>query len=186
MRIIGGDLRGRSINYLKNLNTRPLKDSVKENIFNILQHSKLIKTEIQDSNILDLYSGIGSFGIECISRGAKKVIFIEQDLNASNILKQNLISLSIENKSKIYNNKIENVLKNGIKEKFDIFFLDPPFADRNFLKNLKDIKDKNMYKLKNIIILHRERDTEDEYDKFLKIIEVKKYGRSKIIFGIIT
>ena len=94
--------------------------------------------------------------------------------------------MSIENKSKIYNNKIENVLKNGIKEKFDIFFLDPPFADRNFLKNLKDIKDKNMYKLKNIIILHRERDTEDEYDKFLKIIEVKKYGRSKIIFGIIT
>ena len=122
MRIISGKLRGRSINYIKNSKTRPLKDSVKENIFNILQHSKNIKSQIYNSNVLDLYSGIGSFGIECISRGAKRVVFVEQDINASNILKQNLISLSVENKSKIFNNKIENVLTKDFKEKFDIFF----------------------------------------------------------------
>ncbi len=186
MRIISGELKGRSISYLKNSKTRPLKDSVKESIFNILQHSKHIKTHIHNSNVLDLYSGIGSFGIECISRGAKKVVFIEQDIKASNILKQNLISLSIENKSKIYNNKIENILTKEIKEKFDIFFFDPPFVDRNFIKNLKLIKENNLYKMKNIIVLHREKKIEDEYEKFFKIIDIKKYGRSKIIFGIIT
>ena len=79
MRIIGGTLKGREINFLRNSNTRPLKDNVKESIFNILKHSSLIETKIESSNILDLYSGIGSFGIECLSRGAKKVTFIDQN-----------------------------------------------------------------------------------------------------------
>ena len=93
MRVISGNLKGRSIKFLKNIDTRPLKDSVTENLFNVLYHSNLIKTKINKSNILDLYSGIGSFGIECISRGAKKVTFIEQDINATAILKKNLINL---------------------------------------------------------------------------------------------
>ena len=93
MRIVSGVLKGRKIKFLKNLNTRPLKDSVKESIFNILTHSKTIN--IKNSNILDLYSGIGSFGIECISRGADKITFVDKDLNATNILKENLIKLSI-------------------------------------------------------------------------------------------
>ena len=73
MRIISGELKGKSINYLKNSNTRPLKDSVRENIFNILKHSFSINVKVENSNILDLYSGIGSFGIESLSRYAKKV-----------------------------------------------------------------------------------------------------------------
>ena len=77
MRIISGHLKGKKINYLKNSTTRPLKDSVKENIFNILKHSNFINIKIENSNILDLYSGIGSFGIEGISRGARKVTFID-------------------------------------------------------------------------------------------------------------
>ena len=82
MRIISGKLKGKSIFFLKNEKTRPLKDSLKENIFNILSHSNLIDIEIKNSNILDLYSGIGSFGLECISREARQVTFIEEDINA--------------------------------------------------------------------------------------------------------
>ena len=100
MRIISGALKGKKIKYLKNSNTRPLKDSVKENIFNILIHSPKLNINIEKSNVLDLYSGIGSFGIECISRGADKVIFFEQNITASNILKENLMNLSITHKSK--------------------------------------------------------------------------------------
>ena len=88
MRIISGSLKGKSISFLKNTNTRPLKDSVKENIFNILEHSNLFSVKIKKSNILDLYSGIGSFGLECISRGAAKVTFVEKDRSASKILKK--------------------------------------------------------------------------------------------------
>ena len=88
MRVIGGKLRGKNISFIKNLNTRPLKDSVKENIFNILQHSNLINIDILNSNVLDLYSGFGSFGIEAISRGASKVIFIDKDNAAQRTLKK--------------------------------------------------------------------------------------------------
>ena len=108
MRIISGTLKGRSINFLKNSITRPLKDSVKENIFNILKHSNLIDVIIENSNILDLYSGIGSFGLESISRGARNVTFVEQDKNAANILNENIIHLAVSSKAITINNKKKN------------------------------------------------------------------------------
>ena len=79
MRIISGSLKGKSVQFLKNKVTRPLKDAVKESVFNILKHSNLINVKIENSNVLDLYSGIGSFGLESISRGAKQVTFVEND-----------------------------------------------------------------------------------------------------------
>ena len=184
MRIISGSLKGKSINFLKNLNTRPLKDSVKENIFNILQHSKLIDVNITDSNILDLYSGIGSFGLEGISRGANSVTFIEQEKEAANILRKNLINLSILNKAIIINSKIENILENLKKKKFDIFFFDPPFADKKFIIILDLIKKIKIYSKKHVIIIHRERKDRENLDSFIDIIDTKQYGRSKIIFGV--
>ena len=89
MRIVGGLFKGKKINFLNEKITRPLRDLVKESIFNILEHSNLIKVKINTSAILDLYSGIGSFGIECISRGAKEVCFVENNYKAINVLKQN-------------------------------------------------------------------------------------------------
>ena len=143
MRIISGNLKGKRIHFTKNFITRPLKDSVKENIFNIIEHSPLIKTSIEKANILDLYSGIGSFGIECISRGASKVTFVERNEYASKILKGNLVNLSISTKSKILNYKVEDALDATFYEKFNIFFLDPPFKDFDFSKNLGLIRKKN-------------------------------------------
>ena len=136
MRIISGIFKGKLIDFLKNSTTRPLKDSVKEGIFNVLEHSSLIDVRIKNSNILDLYSGVGSFGLECISRGAKKVTFIEKDKNAVNILKKNLIQLSISNKSEVINDKIEGVLKERKKDKFSIFFLIHLFLIKHLFKFL--------------------------------------------------
>ena len=183
MRIISGELKGRTIKYLKNINTRPLKDLVRENIFNILNHSKFVKVKLKNSKILDLYSGVGSFGIECISRGAKKVTFIEHDDKASNILKENLINLSIFNRSFIYTNKIENTLINKIEEKFNIFFLDPPFKENNFIKILAILRKRKIFEKKHIVIIHREKKTKENLEKSLKILVTRNYGRSKIIFG---
>ena len=183
MRIISGSLKGRTIDFLKNTNTRPLKDAVKENIFNIIEHSRLINVKVLNSNILDLYSGVGSFGIECISRGASKVTFVEKNATAVTVLKENLINLSILNQSKIYNYKIEDILDKEIKERFQIFFLDPPFKNYDFLKNLKLIKNRKIFEKDHIIIIHREVKTNDDLNDIINIVETKKYGRSKIIFG---
>ncbi len=184
MRIIRGQLKGRSINFLRNDKTRPLKDNVKENIFNIIEHSKRINSKIENSNVLDLYSGVGSFGIECVSRGAKKVTFIERDINALRILKENLTKLSILKKTTVYNNNIENILAENKSEKFNIFFVDPPFKDFGFIDNIKLIKKNRIFEKKHIVIIHREKKAIDNFENFLEIIETKNYGRSKILFGL--
>ena len=116
MRIISGKFKGKNIKFLKTKFTRPLKDSVKESIFNVIHHSKDIKVDIDGSNILDLYSGIGSFGLECLSRKAKKVTFVEYDLSALTVLKENLIQLSVYNQARIINDKIEDFLNRDNKE----------------------------------------------------------------------
>ena len=66
MRIIGGEFKGKKIDFLKTSETRPIRDLVKESLFNVIQHSKLVSMDIKECKILDLYAGIGSFGIECI------------------------------------------------------------------------------------------------------------------------
>ena len=182
MRIISGKLKGKSINFLKNSTTRPLKDSVKENIFNIIMHSKFFNVEIKDSYVLDLYSGVGSFGLECISRGAKKVTFVEQDKIAYETLKKNLKQLSIIDQVVLINDKVENIFNKG--EKFNIFFFDPPFTDDGYIANLSLLKKNNFFKLRHIVIIHRERNTKDSLEEYLKVLLIKNYGRSKIIFGV--
>ena len=77
MRIISGKFKGKKILEPKDIKTRPLKDLTKESVFNILQHSNKIKINIEKSNVLDIFSGVGSFGLECLSRGVLKVTFIE-------------------------------------------------------------------------------------------------------------
>ena len=183
MRIIGGKLKRKSLNYLKNSTTRPLKDSVKENIFNILEHSNIIKTSIEKANVLDVYSGVGSFGLECLSRGAAKVTFIEQNTKAFEILRKNLINLSVLSQSIIINGDIKKFIMNSSEENYSILFLDPPFADSEFSKNLLLIKKKKLYRNNHIIIIHRQKNSNDDLE-FIKILFTKNYGRSKIVFGI--
>ncbi len=183
MRIISGKLKGRAINFLSSETTRPLKDSVKENIFNIILHSKFIDINIKKSKILDLYSGIGSFGLECISRGAKEVIFVERDKKVTKILKKNLFDLSITEKVVVFEDQIENFLNKNKRHKFDIFFLDPPFADIDYLHNLKMIHKNKIYNEKHLVIIHRESKKPEDVSDILNSLLIKDYGRSKLIFG---
>tara|TARA_B100000963_G_C22509864_1_gene617825 strand:- start:176 stop:733 length:558 start_codon:yes stop_codon:yes gene_type:complete len=183
MRVIGGKYKGRIIDFVKSSTTRPLKDSVKENIFNIITHSNLINIKIQNSIILDLYSGIGSFGLECLSRGAKKVIFVERNKEVLKILKNNLVKLSLETSSRIYAEELIKFLQIKKLEKFEIFFLDPPFTDKDYLEILKTIKLKKIYKKNHLIVIHRENKVQDNLENIVKILMVKKYGRSMIFFA---
>ena len=79
MRIISGEFKGKKLLQPIDNKTRPLKDLLKESLFNILSHSKKIDVKIENSNVLDLFSGVGSFGLEALSRGAKNVIFVDLD-----------------------------------------------------------------------------------------------------------
>ncbi len=102
MRIISGKFKNRKINFPMSLKTRPLKDSVRENIFNVLSHSKNSKISLKNSKVLDLYAGTGSFGLECMSREASKVVFVENNISALNELEKNIKKIDIENISTLH------------------------------------------------------------------------------------
>ena len=187
MRIISGIFKGKKIFEPKNTNTRPLKDLTKESIFNIIVHSNKLKINIKNSFVLDLFSGVGSFGIECISRGAKHVTFFENYNGVLPILKKNLSSLKIDEKYQVIEQNILNGinLKNSINA-FDIIFLDPPYKEKNLKKILDNISSEKLMKDNGVIIIHRHKNEKDQLSENLKIIEEKKYGISKIIFGILN
>jgi 16S rRNA (guanine966-N2)-methyltransferase len=185
MRIVGGFLKGKKIDFLKSTTTRPLRDFVKENIFNIISHSNLINIKLENANVLDLYSGVGSFGIECISRGAAKATFVETDNKVLITLKKNLDNLKIKEQTEVCEEEITSFFNRiNNTNKFEIIFFDPPFAQESFIDELKIVKNLSVYKTNHLIIIHRDVNSKDNFDKIINVFLTKNYGRSKIIFGV--
>ena len=184
MRIIGGNLRGKKILNPIDKSTRPLKDMVRESIFNIIKHSKNEYVELNNAKVLDLFSGTGSFGIECLSRGAKKVTFFENYINSIKILKENLDLLNLNKQSSIIEKDAYNITQSQINLlKFDLIFLDPPFKDNKLNQLIEKIKRINITYKNTLIIIHRNKKISENISKDLIITKEKNYGLSKIIFG---
>jgi len=184
MRIIAGNLKGKKILEPTDLNTRPLKDLTKESIFNILHHTNKFKTKLQNSNVLDLFSGVGSFGLECFSRGAMTVTFVENYNNVLSILKKNISNLGCQKNSVIIESDINNNLNfDAFEKKFDIIFMDPPYKDNNLHSILSNIIKFKILNNDGIIVIHRHKKQEDKFPSDFSIIEEKIYGISKVIFG---
>jgi 16S rRNA (guanine966-N2)-methyltransferase len=183
MRIISGKFKGKKILQPKDKNTRPLKDLTKESIFNIITHSKKIDINLENSIVLDLFSGVGSFGIECISRGAKKVTFVENYNEVLPILKKNLDNLTSYTNYEIIKDDIyQNFKMKSLKDKFDLIFLDPPYKDKNLINILTNIYNDKILNNNGLIIVHRHKKENDLFPEFLTVIEEKTYGIAKIIF----
>ena len=184
MRIISGNFKNKKILLPKDKLTRPLKDLTKESIFNILKHSKLLNIELESANVLDLFSGVGSFGLECLSRGAKNVTFLESYKDVLSVLKKNIDNLNQQNQSKVIEKDIfsENTLK-LINDKFDIIFMDPPYKEKKLSFLLNAITELELLNDGGVIIIHRHIKEEDDLPKEFNLILEKNYGISKIIFG---
>jgi len=184
MRIISGTHKGTKILESFDKNTRPLKDLVKESILNILEHSKDSSIELKNSLILDLFSGTGSFGLECISRGAAKVYFVENYKQSLEILYKNIKKLKYEKKATVFNKDVFSFFENKeIKnEKLDLIFLDPPYKEENIEIILENIVKLKLLKDSGLIVLHRHKKSKDNIDNKFYIKRSVKYGISKIIF----
>jgi len=184
MRIIGGKFKGKKLLEPKDKETRPLKDLTKESIFNIINHSNKFSINIKKAYVLDLFSGVGSFGIECLSQGAGHVTFIEKYERVLPILKKNLNNLKSEINYEIIEKDILNKFEfKSLKLKYDVIFLDPPYKERALENILKIIIENKILKDNGIIIIHRHKKEIDTFPKNFHLIDQKKYGISKIIFG---
>ena len=185
MRIIGGNFKGKKLLLPVDNNTRPLKDIVKESIFNLIQHSNKININIENSSILDLFAGSGSFGLECISREANKVVFFENYPEALKVLRKNIKSLKDIRNYEINDNNCFDFFKSNQKLnlKFDIIFIDPPYKEKKINEIIEKIKENNLLNEKGIVIIHRHKNDTIELTKKINIFEERFYGISKIYFG---
>ena len=182
MRIISGTKKGKKILLPDASITRPLKDNVKENIFNILTHNRDFKINFKDINVIDFFSGSGSFGLECLSRSAKKVFFLESNSKTQNTLFRNLSNNFPKYKYEICKKDFFKLNKSSLIENFKpkIIFFDPPYAIENFdkiyefINSLKNLKD-------TLLILHIEKSRHIYFENF-KFNSEKIYGISKIVF----
>lgn len=117
MRVITGTARGRKLKTPENYDIRPTTDNVKESLFNILQF------DIEGRQVLDLFAGTGQLGIECLSRGAAGVTFVEKDREAVRIVRENLKSCGMS--APVFQEDALRFLERG--QKFDLIFIDPPY-----------------------------------------------------------
>lgn len=153
LRIIGGEWRSRQIPFPDVDGLRPTTDRVRETLFNWIQHS------LPGARCLDLFSGSGALGFEALSRGAGKVVMIENDSKASFQLKENAKTLNVQN-AEIYHGDAMQYLAQD-NEPFDLIFLDPPFG-KGFLQDcINQIVENNLLKADGEIYIESEQSLDD-------------------------
>lgn len=150
MRVITGTAKGRRLKTLPGLDVRPTIEGVKEAIFSIVQF------EIEDAVVLDLFSGSGQLGIEAISRGAKKAVFVDSSAESIKIIKDNLRHTGLEANAVVCN-MANNAFLRSTKEKFDIAILDPPYNRKLIQKSMPQLVEKMTES--GIIICEHEKET---------------------------
>jgi len=177
MRIISGIYKGRKLQAGKDLSIRPTTDRVKEYIFNILQDFPL------DKNVVDIFSGSGSLGIEAISRGAKNVCFVEKNMSSVNVLQQNLNHIGLNPACySIVNKSAEDYITSNHSDR-QLYFLDPPFVFPHLQLLITNLVSSGNFFSENLIVLEHEVSNPIEKENFhYNILKQKKLGRSLITF----
>ena len=171
MRVISGLMRGKRLNEPANYDIRPTTDKVKESIFNIIQF------DIEGRRVLDLFAGTGQLGIECLSRGAAEVTFVDQSREAIAIVKENINSCGF--KARVVQDDSISFLNRG--GKYDIILLDPPYATNLLDKALQIINSVDILTEGGIIMCEsaREKSMPDMNTPYFKRKEYN-YGKVKL------
>lgn len=127
MRIVGGDLRGRTLVTPRSTAIRPTSDRTREAIFNIIAHRR--PGGLEGARVLDLFAGTGALGIEALSRGASMCVFVEEAAEARGIIRDNVEAFGLTGRSKIFRRDATSLGEVGTMHSFDIVFADPPYGE---------------------------------------------------------
>ena len=181
MRIISGVVRGTKLITLEGIATRPTLDRIKESLFSIIQN------KIPNAVVLDLFAGSGALGIECLSRGALFCTFCDSSNKAIKVIKQNIEKTRMLEKAVVIQADYATCLKkiSNQKNSFDIIFLDPPYESNLIEKSIEKIIEFDLLKQDGIIIAETDQLelVLEEIGKLqVKIIDIRKYGRVKLVF----
>ena len=148
MRVVAGSARGTVLKTPEGKLTRPTADRVKEAVFSILHF------DVQEALVLDLFGGTGQLGIEALSRGAKRAVFVDHQQKACELIRENLRRTRFSERASVVRGDYLEYLKRT-REQFDIILLDPPYAE-NFLENaLNCIAEIDILRDNGIIVTER-------------------------------
>lgn len=167
MRVVAGDLRGRRIESPSGDATRPTTDKVREAVFNALGSLDVV----EGARVVDAFAGTGAMGIEALSRGAAHCTFIERDREALQVLKRNIASLGLENRSSVIS--IDAVSALSQHGECDLFIADPPYGFSEWASILRNVS-------ATVVVLESDREIAaiDGWDT----VRAKKYGRTHVAF----
>ena len=176
MKIISGKYKGRNLVGFDIDGTRPTMDRVKESLFAIIQDY------LDNSTILDLFSGSGNLGIEALSNGADIAYLVDNNRKATEIIKKNINTINIENANVLnldYKKALLYFKENNIK--FNIIFLDPPYKTDYIENSINLIEEYDLLDKEGIIICESSSLDKILYSKKYKLIKEKKYGDKYIV-----
>jgi 16S rRNA (guanine(966)-N(2))-methyltransferase RsmD len=179
MRIIGGSAKGAVIRTLKGDCVRPTADKVREALFDILFG------RVEGAVFLDLYAGSGAVGIEALSRGAEKVIFVEKDKKVVSIMKENINKCKFVDRAVIINRKVESAFGEikKYRDAFDLIFMDPPYGEADYGKILYEMCGHGLLeKDGTLAIEHMKKEDLPEEIAGIRRIKTRTYGQTTLSF----
>jgi 16S rRNA (guanine966-N2)-methyltransferase len=156
VRVVSGSCKGRPLKAVPGNTTRPTTDKVKEALFNMIG-------PYFDGGIgLDLFAGSGGLGLEALSRGLEKVIFIDRESKAIQVIQENIKACKFEDQAEVYRNDAERALKALIKREicFDYIFLDPPYKKQQLVSLMEKMDKQNLVKTEGIVVCEHSFDIE--------------------------
>lgn len=159
MRVISGSARRTTLKTLEGLDTRPTTDRIKETLFN------MINADIYDSVFLDLFAGSGGIGIEALSRGAIRAVFVENNRKAMECVKENLCKTHLNHKAKTIEMDVLGYIKNANNsgDKFDFIFMDPPYNKQMEKEVLYSLANSSIISEETLIIVEASMETRFDY-----------------------
>lgn len=180
-RIIGGDLRGRNLKVPDSV-TRPTSSRVREAVFSSVEHAV---SGLDDLRVLDLFAGSGAFGIESISRGAIEAVLIEKDLRAADVLHTNVGALGLKNARVIIGDVTQEVKQSSTRGKFDVVFIDPPYAfsDEEINDVVSGLAENDWLEEYAVLVVERGSKSLVSWPESIEELRKKVYGDTAIWYG---
>jgi 16S rRNA (guanine966-N2)-methyltransferase len=176
MRIIAGDFRGRLLETVHDLSVRPTTDRAKQTIFDILTN----RTVFDDLEVLDLFAGSGSLGLEAISRGVRSVTFIDKSRKSLEVLEKNIASLGCKSQCSLYQADVFWYLKNN-RRAYDLVFVDPPYKLENIGQLPNAVYDSGAVRNGSHIVMEHSRESIIELDEQKYEILKKSFGQTTVL-----
>lgn len=179
MRIIAGEMRGRTLYAPAGMDTRPTQDKVRESIFNILRF------DVQDARVLDLFAGSGALALEAVSRGAQSAVAVDFSRAAIECIRRNVQAARAQDRVRIlpmdYRRAIDQLAARG--ERFDLVFLDPPYRMVNTGEMAAQLFEKGLLDPECLVVIEHARDVAPTLPPPFEAADERTYGQTKVLFA---